>query len=92
MAKKQTSAPKKETPKNNLRQYKFIFGCILVLIAIALLISFISYYVTGNNDQSQLDSIIDRTENTENWLGKFGAYLADFFNFRGFVVASIIFV
>ena len=92
MAKKQTSAPKKETPKNNLRQYKFIFGCILVLIAIALLISFISYYVTGNNDQSQLDSIIDRTENTENWLGKFGAYLADFFIYRGFGVASIIFV
>ena len=92
MAKKQTSAPKKETPKNNLRQYKFIFGCILVLMAIALLISFISYYVTGNNDQSQLESIINRTENTENWLGKFGAYLADFFIYRGFGVASIIFV
>lgn len=92
MAKKQTPKPKKEAPKNNLRQYKFIFGCILVLIAIALLVSFISYYVTGNNDQSQLGSIIDRTENTENWLGKLGAYLADFFIYRGFGVASIIFV
>jgi S-DNA-T family DNA segregation ATPase FtsK/SpoIIIE len=92
MAKKQTPKPKKEAPKNNLRQYKFIFGCILVLIAIALLVSFISYYVTGNNDQSQLGSIIDRTENTENWLGKLGAYLADFFIYKGFGVASIIFV
>ena len=92
MAKKQTSTPKKEPSKNNLRQYKFVFGCILVLIAIALLISFISYYVTGNNDQSQLGSFFDRTENTQNWLGKFGAYLADFFIYRGFGVASVIFV
>lgn len=92
MAKKQTSKPKKEAPKNNLRQYKFILGCVLVLIAIALLISFISYYVTGNSDQSQLGSIIDRTEHTENWLGKFGAYLADFFIYRGFGIASLIFI
>ena len=93
MAKKQTSAPKKETnaPKN-YRQHRFIIGCILVLIAVAILISFISYYVTGNYDQSQIGSIIDRTEKAENWLGKIGAYLADFFIYRGFGVASIIFV
>ncbi|WP_339834118.1 DNA translocase FtsK [uncultured Flavobacterium sp.] len=93
MAKKQTSTSKKETnaPKN-YRQHKFIIGCILVLIAVAILISFISYYVTGNYDQSQIGSIIDRTEKAENWLGKIGAYLADFFIYRGFGVASIIFV
>ncbi|WP_338375410.1 DNA translocase FtsK [uncultured Flavobacterium sp.] len=93
MAKKQTSAPKKEknAPKN-YRQHRFVLGCILVLTAIALLISFISHYVTGNYDQSQLGSIIDRTDKTQNWLGKFGAYLADFFIYRGFGIASIIFV
>jgi len=93
MAKKQTSAPKKEknAPKN-YRQHRFVLGCLLVLIAIALLISFISYYVTGNYDQSQLSSITDRTDKTQNWLGKFGAYLADFFIYRGFGIASIVFV
>ncbi|MFT5753432.1 MAG: S-DNA-T family DNA segregation ATPase FtsK/SpoIIIE [Flavobacterium sp.] len=93
MAKKQTSTSKKETsaPKN-YRQHRFVIGCILVLIAVALLISFFSYYITGNYDQSQIDSIIDRTEKAENWLGKIGAYLADFFIYRGFGVASIIFV
>jgi S-DNA-T family DNA segregation ATPase FtsK/SpoIIIE len=93
MAKKQTSTSKKETsaPKN-YRQHRFIIGCILVLIAVAILISFLSYYVTGNYDQSQIGSIIDRTEKAENWLGKIGAYLADFFIYRGFGVASIIFV
>jgi S-DNA-T family DNA segregation ATPase FtsK/SpoIIIE len=93
MAKKQTPKPKKEksAPKN-YRQHRFVIGCLLVLIAIALLISFVSYYVTGNYDQSQLGSLIDRTNKTQNWLGKFGAYLADFFIYRGFGVASIIFV
>jgi DNA segregation ATPase FtsK/SpoIIIE, S-DNA-T family len=91
--KKQTSTSKKEitTPKN-YRQQKFVLGCFLVLIAIALLVSFISYYITGDSDQSQLGSLLDRSEKTQNWLGKFGAYLADFFIYRGFGVASIIFV
>ncbi|MFC4740431.1 DNA translocase FtsK 4TM domain-containing protein [Flavobacterium ponti] len=93
MAKKQTPKPKKEkSATKNYRQHRFVIGCLLVLIAIALLISFISYYVTGNHDQSQLGSLIDRTNKTQNWLGKFGAYLADFFIYRGFGVASIIFV
>ena len=34
--------------------------------------------------------LLDRTEKVENWLGKIGAYLADFFIYRGFGVASII--
>lgn len=91
--KKQTSTSQKEikTPKN-YRQHKFILGCFLVLIAVALLVSFVSYYITGANDQSQLGSFLDRTEKTQNWLGKFGAFAADFFIYRGFGIASVIFV
>jgi S-DNA-T family DNA segregation ATPase FtsK/SpoIIIE len=93
MTKKQKTVPEieKSAPKN-YRQHRFVVGCLLVLIAVALLISFISYYVTGEYDQSQLNSILERNEKTENWLGKFGAYLADFFIYKGFGVASIIFV
>jgi S-DNA-T family DNA segregation ATPase FtsK/SpoIIIE len=93
MTKKQKTVPKteKSTPKN-YRQHRFVLGCLLVLIAVALLISFISYYVTGEYDQSQIDSLLERNEKTQNWLGKVGAYLADFFIYKGFGVASIIFV
>ena len=93
MTKKQKTVPKtpKSAPKN-YRQHRFVLGCLLVLIAIALLISFISYYVTGEYDQSQIDSLLERNEKTQNWLGKVGAYLADFFIYKGFGVASIIFV
>lgn len=93
MTKKQKTVPKleKSAPKN-YRQHRFVVGCFLVLIAIALLVSFISYYVTGEYDQSQLNSILERNEKTQNWLGKLGAYLADFFIYKGFGVASVIFV
>lgn len=93
MAKKQATTPKKDknVPKN-YRQHRFVIGCLLVLLAVALLISFISYYVTGEYDQSQLNSLVDRTDTTQNWLGKFGAHLADFFIYRGFGIASILFV
>ena len=85
MTKKQKTVPKgpKSAPKN-YRQHRFVLGCLLVLIAIALLISFISYYVTGEYDQSQIDSLLERNEKTQNWLGKVGAYLADFFIYKGF--------
>ncbi len=93
MAKKQKTIPntEKSAPKS-YRQHRFVVGCLLVLIAIALLISFISYYVTGEYDQSQIDSLLDRNEKTQNWLGKLGAYMADFFIYKGFGIASIIFV
>ena len=93
MTKKQKTVPKieKSAPKN-YRQHRFIVGCLLVLIAVALLVSFISYYVTGEYDQSQINSLLERGEKTQNWLGKLGAYLADFFIYKGFGVASIIFV
>lgn len=62
------------------------------LSAIALLISFISYFKTGNIDQSILSEYSDRTAYAENWLGKLGAYLSDLFLFRGFGIASFLFV
>lgn len=74
------------------RQQKFIFGILLIFFSIALLLSFISYFVTGNNDQNIVSELANRSAKAENWLGKFGAYLADFFLYKGFGVASFIFV
>ena len=74
------------------RQQKFIFGILLIFFSIALLLSFISYFITGNNDQNIVAELANRSAKAENWLGKFGAYLADFFFYKGFGVASFIFV
>jgi S-DNA-T family DNA segregation ATPase FtsK/SpoIIIE len=74
------------------RQQKFILGISLIFFSLALLLSFISYFITGNNDQDLVTQLTNRDAKAENWLGKFGAYLADFFLYKGFGVASFVFV
>lgn len=94
-AKTNTSENKPKKPKFNwqiTRQQKFAIGILLVLLSIALLLSFVSYFITGNYDQSEVDKVFNREARVENWLGKFGAFLADFFLYKGFGVASFIFV
>ena len=68
------------------KQYRMLFGFLLVLLSIAFLVSFISFFVSGQADQSAVDAITDRSVRVENWLGKFGAYVADLFIYRGFGV------
>jgi len=76
------------------KQQKFVLGCLLVLFSVALLVAFISFYVNGQwqNDQSIVNQLGDRSEVVENWLGKFGAYLSDLVIYRGFGLASFLFV
>nr|WP_298660530.1 DNA translocase FtsK [uncultured Flavobacterium sp.] len=74
------------------RGQKFVFGVFLILTALVLLLSFISYYVSGANDQSQVARVADRTVAVENWLGKAGAWLAQMIVYQGFGVASFLFV
>ncbi len=74
------------------KQYRMLFGFVLVLLSIAFLVSFISFFLHGRVDQSAVDAITDRNEDVQNWLGKFGAYLSDLFIYRGFGVASFLFV
>lgn len=98
--KKETSDKKNESKAETLRswnlskQQKFVLGCLLVLFSVALLVAFISFYVNGQwqSDQSAVSQLGDRTEIVENWLGKFGAYLADLIVYRGFGLASFILV
>lgn len=98
MAKQQKAAtPKKEakdSPKKEgfSRQYKVVLGCLLVLFSVSLLLAFVSYFIYGEQDQSAVSALADRTEKTGNWLGKFGAYLADIFVYKGFGVGAFLFV
>ena len=81
-----------EAKKKKLKQYKLVFGILLILLSLALLLAFVSFYIYGTQDQSTLTVFEDRSENTRNWLGKVGAYIADLFIFKGFGVASFLFV
>ncbi|MNS13906.1 DNA translocase SpoIIIE [compost metagenome] len=96
---KATSPDKKtdtssETPKSwkMTKQHKIVLGCLLVLFSVALLLAFVSFYIYGQADQSAVAQLSDRSETVQNWLGKFGAFLADLIVYKGFGVAAFIFV
>ncbi|WP_310594651.1 DNA translocase FtsK [Flavobacterium sp.] len=74
------------------KQYKIVIGSLLVLFSIALLVAFVSFYIHGQADQSAVAKLSDRNVVVDNWLGKFGAYLADILVYQGFGVASFLFV
>jgi DNA segregation ATPase FtsK/SpoIIIE, S-DNA-T family len=74
------------------KQNKIVIGSLLVLFSIALLVAFISFYIHGQADQSAVAKLADRNTTVDNWLGKFGAYLADILVYQGFGVASFLFV
>ena len=95
--KKETSPIKSSYPQGNKpfefkKQHKVVIGFLLLLFSIALLVAFSSYFINGQADQSILNSITDRSQVAQNWLGKMGAYLADLFIYKGFGVASFILV
>ena len=86
VANKATDAVTKKFSLQMSRRHKFIVGILFILFSIALLLSFISYFITGNADQSAVSHLTNRSLSAENWLGKIGAYLADFFLYQGFAV------
>lgn len=73
-------------------QQRIVLGFLLVLFSIALLVAFVSFFVSGQIDQSAVQELTNRNEEVQNWLGKFGAYLADLFIYQGFGIASFLFV
>lgn len=74
------------------KQHKIVLGFLLVLFSIALLVAFVSFFIYGQTDQSAVSELTNRDEVVQNWLGKFGAYLADLMIYKGFGIAAFIFV
>lgn len=97
MAKKTVTTKKGTDPEDKLpwklgKQYKILIGFIMILFSVALLLAFISFFIYGQEDQSAVTQLTNRSETVNNWLGKFGAFLADLFIYRGFGIASFLFV
>jgi len=67
-----------------------ITGAFFILIALFLFISFISYFFTWKEDQSQVlnHSIFDTSISAKNLLGVLGAFVSYFFINKGFGIAS----
>ncbi len=67
-----------------------ITGAFFILVALFLFISFISYFFTWKEDQSQVlnHSIFDTSISAKNLLGVVGAFVSYFFIDKGFGIAS----
>jgi S-DNA-T family DNA segregation ATPase FtsK/SpoIIIE len=72
-------------------QQRLIFGSFLIIISVLLFISFLSFFFTGEADQSALIEFTSRDVKAENWASKLGAWLSDFLIQKGFGIASFIF-
>lgn len=97
MATKKTKTNKNSKDKTKRRRFKLsnqqklIFGSFLIIFGVLLFIAFVSFFFTGDADQSTITNFSSRDENSNNWLNKLGAWLSHFFILRGFGVSSFIF-
>ena len=82
----------KNKQKKEISGAKRLFiGSSLIILSLFLLISFVSYFFTGDIDQSHLNNFTDLEIDNSNSLGKIGAKLSDLFIYKGFGISSIIF-
>ena len=84
----------KQTKKTDLkikRQRQVLFGGALLLLALLLIIAFVSYLFTWKVDFSTLNSITDRTVIAQNILNKLGAIISHFFIYDGVGMGAFIF-
>lgn len=100
MAKKTTS--KKTTPKKTVsifkqisdffsnRQTQTVTGVFFILLSFFLVIAFISFLFSWQEDQSTLTQFYNKSIATQNLLGKIGAHLSHFFIYNGFGIAAFI--
>ncbi len=90
--KKSTNTKNSQSKMTNGKKIRYAIATIFGLTTIALLVSFVSFFIHGNYDQDIVSAMSDKTVEVKNWMGKLGAYLADLFIYKGFGIASFIFV
>ena len=78
-------------------KFRFVIGLIIFLIAVYLLVAFISFLFYGGADQSKLgikfkEFVFDRDIPVLNKAGKTGAYISELVINKGFGLASFLLV
>lgn len=86
-----------ENKNKTLSKPRIFFGLLLILISFILLLSFGSYLVNWQADQSQAGTMLDKSVQSSNLLGKLGDWLGNLFifesiGFAAFIVAFMVFV
>ncbi len=87
------SAPKKPNPIVTFfksRQTQTVIGSFLILFSLFLFIAFISFFLNWKEDQSIVNELGNRNIQTENLLGKLGAFLGDLFIYKGFGLGAFV--
>ena len=99
MAKKTKTSTKKKsksTKPNPIvtffksRQTQTIIGSFLLLFSLFLLVAFISFFFSWQEDHSIVGQFSDKTVSSKNLLGKVGASLSHFFIYEGFGLGAFI--
>jgi DNA segregation ATPase FtsK/SpoIIIE, S-DNA-T family len=97
--KKQKPSVSAKTPKFNWQDERLtkLMGVILILAAIYLAISFVSYLYTWKLDQDKVlkfswGMLFQSDLSVQNWLGRLGAILSNAFFYWGFGLPSMIVV
>ena len=89
---KVSDLPSEKLPWQIKRQYKVIFGFLLILLSIGLTVAFISWFKYGSEDQSNINNLPNVKTETGNWAGWIGSQLSEFFIRNGFGIASFLFI
>jgi S-DNA-T family DNA segregation ATPase FtsK/SpoIIIE len=77
-----------KTQRNRRRQ--ILLGSFLFLIGFLMILSFGSYFFHYQSDQSTLEAFFDKGVQSQNLLNKVGAFIAHFFIYKLFGIASFI--
>lgn len=67
-------------------------GVLLMLLAVGLMVAFVSYLFSGPADQSLIgtdESVKEAGKDVQNWVGLLGAHIAHVFMFRWFGVGAL---
>jgi len=86
--------PKEKSFKLSLKisnTQRLILGSFFIIFSVFLFLSIISYFFSGEIDQSTIYEFADRKIKTRNLLSKSGAWVSHFLVFNGFGLSSIIF-
>ena len=84
-----------ENKKSLLGKFKLIFGASSLVFSVIIFFSLLSYFFTGFDDQSLINSGISFStfgDEAKNWLGVLGAFTAHYFIYVLFGISSFILV
>ena len=95
---KKTRQQKKKSPSNPFykdRRFHLASGFFLMVLALYLMIAFVSFIFTGKADQSVVEAVFETDLKAsgleaENWLGLIGALASYLFIYRWFGLASLL--